>query len=55
MRPGSDFYEGIRGVLVDKGKPPAVWAPAGVAEVSDEMVQEFFEPLDGECELEVPK
>lgn len=53
MRPGSDFYEGIRGVLVDRGDPPATWAPAAVEEVSDDMVQEFFEPLQPNCELDL--
>ena len=56
MRPGgkgkSDLYEGIRGVLVDKGKPPARWEPATIGEVSQEAVDEFFAPLESQYRLE---
>jgi enoyl-CoA hydratase/carnithine racemase len=55
MRPGgggkSDFYEGIRAVLVDKGNPPARWSPEALAEVTSENVDNFFEPLDESCRL----
>jgi enoyl-CoA hydratase/carnithine racemase len=44
MRPGTDFYEGIRAALIDKdGKPQ--WSPSTLAEVTDEMVQEYFRPI----------
>ena len=49
MREGSDFYEGIRAALVDKdGKPK--WNPASLSDVSEEIVNSYFEEL-GEDEL----
>jgi enoyl-CoA hydratase/carnithine racemase len=52
MRPGSDFYEGIRAVLVDKDHAP-VWNPASLKDVTDEMVESYFAPI--EHEWEIPK
>ena len=44
--PPSDFYEGVRAALVDKDRSPA-WHPA------PEDVAAYFEPLDGEKELDL--
>jgi enoyl-CoA hydratase len=44
MRPGADFYEGIRAVLIDKDHAPK-WNPATLKDVSDELVQSYFAPL----------
>jgi 3-hydroxyisobutyryl-CoA hydrolase len=46
-RPGSDFYEGVRSVLVDKDHSPK-WNPSSVQEVTKDMVDGFFSPLDEE-------
>jgi enoyl-CoA hydratase len=46
---GHDFYEGIRAALIDKDRHPK-WSPARVAEVSDQDVAAFFEPM-GEKDL----
>jgi enoyl-CoA hydratase len=44
-----DFREGIRAQVVDKDRNPR-WRPASLAEVSTDIVEEFFAPL-GEREL----
>jgi len=49
MREGSDFYEGIRAALIDKDGL-SKWSPASLEEVTQEMVESYFEEL-GEREL----
>ncbi len=44
---GSDFYEGVRAVIVDKDNKPR-WQPATLAQVSDAEVERHFAPLGGE-------
>ncbi|MCR9256148.1 MAG: enoyl-CoA hydratase/isomerase family protein [Alphaproteobacteria bacterium] len=44
----SDFFEGIRALLVDKDHAPK-WEPAAVSEISDDFVESFFdEPRNGD-------
>mmetsp|Transcript_3059 Transcript_3059/g.4464 ORF Transcript_3059/g.4464 Transcript_3059/m.4464 type:complete len:402 (+) Transcript_3059:59-1264(+) len=50
MREGSDFYEGIRAVLVDKDHSPN-WEPSRLEDVSDEAIEIFFQSL-GEEDLD---
>jgi len=47
-----DFAEGVRAVLVDKDGQPR-WKPATLADVSDSMVEAYFEPM-GAHELVLP-
>jgi len=44
---GSDFYEGVRAVIVDKDNKPR-WQPARLAEVSDAEVERHFAALGAE-------
>jgi enoyl-CoA hydratase len=47
-----DFYEGVRAALVDRDRQPH-WRPANLAEVSDAVVDAYFDPLgDGELRFE---
>jgi hypothetical protein len=52
MLPGSDFFEGTRAVLVEKDHSPK-WNPPTLEEVTDAMVQAYFEPL-GENDWAIP-
>ena len=52
MTPGSDFFQGVRAVLVDRDHSPK-WNPPTLEEVTDDMVQAYFEPL-GENEWAIP-
>lgn len=47
MRPGSDFYEGIRAVLIDKDNNPK-WSPALLKDVTDDAVASYFAPIEHE-------
>lgn len=50
----SDFYEGIRALLVDRDNSPK-WSPATVEDVSKELVDSYFAPLPAEKELVLPE
>lgn len=46
----SDFYEGVRALLIDKDKRPK-WSPSRIQDVSEEMISRFFQPLPNDEDL----
>ncbi|NWG26637.1 MAG: enoyl-CoA hydratase/isomerase family protein [Pseudorhodoplanes sp.] len=44
---GSEFYEGIRAVIIDKDNKPD-WRPAALAEIGETEIARYFAPLEGE-------
>lgn len=50
IRKGSDFYEGLRAVLIDKDNSP-MWNPARLENVTDSAVQSHFDPITHEWEI----
>ena len=48
---GTDFYEGVRAVIVDKDNAPK-WRPAALSDVTNKAIDAYFEPL-GEKELKL--
>ncbi len=51
LRPGSDFHEGVRALLIDKDKSPH-WSPDTMQAVLDTDVDAFFKvPAEGDLEF----
>ena len=48
----SDFYEGVRAVLVDRDNDPK-WNPSDLEDVSDKMVDRYFSMLPDDEELKL--
>jgi len=53
MMDKSDFYEGVRALLIDKDKKPK-WDPPTLDKVTDELVASYFAPLEAREELDLP-
>jgi enoyl-CoA hydratase/carnithine racemase len=49
----TDFYEGVRAVLIDKDYQPK-WLPPTLADVSVQMVESYFQPLEPQYEWQIP-
>ncbi|XP_049939376.1 3-hydroxyisobutyryl-CoA hydrolase, mitochondrial isoform X1 [Schistocerca serialis cubense] len=49
---GHDFYEGVKALLIDKGRKPN-WKPSTLSEVTDEFVDAQFAPLSSGEELKL--
>ena len=50
MKPHSDFFEGVRALLVDKDQNPK-WNPTRLEDVTPERIEEYFEPIEKELLL----
>ena len=51
---GTDFYEGVRALLIDKDNKPK-WNPNQLNNITNEYIQSFFQPLPNkQDELEFP-
>ncbi len=48
----SDFYEGVRALLVDKDNQPK-WSPGKLDQVSDEIIDRYFAELPSNEELKI--
>ncbi|MEE2525032.1 enoyl-CoA hydratase/isomerase family protein [Hyphobacterium sp. HN65] len=46
---GTDFYEGVRAVIIDKDNAPS-WSPAAIGKVDAEALEAYFEPLAADKE-----
>lgn len=51
MRPGHDFFEGVRALLIDKDQKPK-WNPPTVEGVTREMVDAHFKPVANDLVFE---
>ena len=51
---GVDFYEGVRALLIDKDNKPA-WSPASLDQVTPEMIEAHFAPVDNDLILTPPQ
>ncbi len=51
MRPGHDFFEGVRALLIDKDQNPK-WNPPTIEGVTAQMVEAHFEPVANDLVFE---
>ena len=51
MRPGSDFFEGVRALLIDKDQKPK-WNPPTIEGVTRAMVDEHFKPVSNDLKFD---
>jgi hypothetical protein len=51
MRPGHDFFEGVRALLIDKDQNPK-WSPPTIEGVTAQMVEAHFEPVANDLVFE---
>ena len=47
MRPGHDFFEGVRALLIDKDQKPK-WNPPTIESVTPAMIEEHFKPVSND-------
>jgi 3-hydroxyisobutyryl-CoA hydrolase len=52
MTKSKDFKEGVRALLIDKDNSPK-WEPASLDEVTEELIEKFFEPIEDKFKLNI--
>jgi enoyl-CoA hydratase len=52
MMAGSEFFEGVRALLIDRDNAPN-WQPGSRAEVSEALVNRYFEKLPAQPDLDL--
>lgn len=45
-----DFHEGCRAILIDKDRNPK-WKPSSISEVTEQIVDSYFGPVEVELDL----
>lgn len=53
LNSGSDFYRGVKAMLIDKTKKPK-WNIQHIEDVPESMIDQFFSPLAATQELQLP-
>jgi enoyl-CoA hydratase/carnithine racemase len=51
MRPGHDFFEGVRALLIDKDQKPK-WTPPTIDGVTRAMVEDHFKPVSNDLKFD---
>lgn len=51
MRPGEDFFEGVRALLIDKDQKPK-WNPSTIEGVTRAAVEEHFKPVSNDLKFD---
>ena len=51
MRPGHDFFEGVRALLIDKDQKPR-WNPPTIKQVTAAMVEDHFKPVSNDLRFD---
>jgi enoyl-CoA hydratase/carnithine racemase len=51
MRPGHDFFEGVRALLIDKDQKPK-WNPPDIGGVTRQMVDDHFKPVANDLKFD---
>jgi hypothetical protein len=52
MMAGTEFFEGVRALLIERDNEPK-WNPATRSEVSEGIVNRYFEKLPDETDLDL--
>ena len=51
MNPGTEFFEGVRALLIDKDQKPK-WNPPTIDGVTQAMVEDHFKPVSNDLKFD---